>query len=149
MRPISRAAALGAAVACAVGLACGTRDARAQGVRYGTYATPAPAPVVTTPNGGWYGYAAERAAPWYAYTAQPSPWTGYRYLAPSSPLARARVPSQASDLVPRHLAYGYYYSPRYQNWAHPGYGGAIRNYGHGGRPTELPRPWLWWGSQNL
>lgn len=116
-------------LAGALALAAGDRPAQAQ----------APA----TPSNPWAGYATTRAAPWNAYAARPSAWSNYVYRGTvSSSFAAAGAPS----LAPRKLAYGYRFNPSTSHWEHPGYGGKIPNYGHAARYTELPRPWVWWGS---
>lgn len=121
------------AFALALGVLVGAAPARAQGV----------APSNPNPN-PWAGYAANRAAPWNAYAARPSAWSNYVYRGSASSTLGA---SSAPDLAPRKIAYGYYFNTTNSHWEHPGYGGKIPTYGHAARYTELPRPWVWWGSR--
>ena len=108
-------------------------------------ATPSRAQSATPPSANpWAGYATNRAAPWNAYASRPSAWSNYVYRGTaSSGLGAVSAP----DLAPRHIAYGYRFNNSTSHWEHAGYGGKIPNYGHAGRYTELPRPWVWWGSR--
>jgi hypothetical protein len=116
-----------------LGLTQGNTPARAQ----------APTPAPASP---WGNYATTRAAPWNAYASRPSAWSNYVYRGTASSGVSA---TGARDLAPRHLAYGYRFNAANGHWEHPGYGGSIPNYAHAGRPTKMPRPWVWWGSQTL
>jgi len=131
MRSKMRATALAGATALALGLTFGSTPARAQSA---------------APSNPWAGYATSRAAPWNAYANRPSAWSNYVYRGNASSGLGA---AGAADLSPRHVAYGYRFNPSTSHWEHSGYGGKIPNYGQAGKYTEMPRPWLWWGSRNL
>jgi len=103
------------------------------------------ATISAPPSNAWAGYATNRAAPWYAYTSQPSAWSNYVYRGTASSGVNS---GGAPDMGPRHVAYGYRFNTGTSHWEHSGYGGKIPNYGHAGKYTEMPRPWLWWGSTN-
>ena len=115
----------------------------ALGLSFAPSRAEAQTPAVPNPN-PWAGYATNRAAPWNAYASRPSAWSNYVYRGTASSGVAA---TGAPDLAPRHVAYGYRFNAATSHWEHPGYGGKIPNYGHAGRYTELPRPWVWWGSR--
>ncbi|MDR3632918.1 MAG: hypothetical protein P4L84_03725 [Isosphaeraceae bacterium] len=124
-----KSAALSCSAVIALGLTVGSTPARAQAM-----ASPNP----------WGGYATNRAAPWNAYASRPSAWSEYVYRGTASSGGGA---ASAPDLAPRHEAYGFRFNRTTSHWEHAGYGGKIPNYGHSAKLTELPRPWVFWGSR--
>ncbi len=141
MKRIRRVKTLAIAAFAALALAWVDSSAQAQGVAPSGSRVTVSAPA----NGAWSGYATNRANSWYAYTSQPSAWSSYVYRGTaSSGVSSTGTP----DMAPRHVAYGYRFNPGTSHWEHGGYGGKIPNYGHAGRYTEMPRPWVWWGSTN-